>query len=345
MEPISNGWNGCVRLAVMNDASRTCWAISDGAAGNERQATALADALGLAARVVRVKLRQPWDWFAPRLMIGASAAVRDGDGRVLGPPWPDIAIGCGRRAAVVTRALREWSGGATFTVQILDPRIDTRAFDVVIAPQHDGVVGTNVIHSIGALNPVDPRWLADARTRFARFAALTSPRTAVLIGATTRAQRLDDRYFDALLERLAAQHAADGGSFLVSASRRTPASAVLKLRAAFAAYPGMFFGADRVGENPYAGFLAWADRIVVTPDSVNMISEAAATGKAVYTFAPQPIAGKLAAFHRELRASGHLRLVGDLEQKPLPPPLAETREIAELVRTHWHSRGTAHAAS
>jgi mitochondrial fission protein ELM1 len=75
-----------------------------------------------------------------------------------------------------------------------------------------------------------------------------------------------------------------------------------------------------------------------------MISEAAATGKAVYTFAPHPIAGKLAAFHGELRASGHLRLLGDLEQKPLPPPLAETREIAELVRTHWLSRGTAHAA-
>jgi uncharacterized protein len=319
----------------MSLTNPTCWAISDGAAGNERQATALAHALGVDARVVRINVRQPWDFLAPRLVIGSRSAVRDADGRALEAPWPDLAIGCGRRAALVTRALRDWSRGHTFTVQILDPRIDTRAFDVVVAPQHDGIDGANVIRSIGALNPVDPRWLAAARTRFARFAALPSPRTTVLIGATNRAQRLDRRYFDALLDRLGAQYAADGGSFLVSVSRRTPEDVARTLRAAFAAFPGAFFGHQRDGENPYAGFLAWADRIIVTPDSVNMLSEACATGKPVYTFAPQPIAGKLAAVHRELRGSGHLRMLGEAAPKPSPPPLAETREIAELVRTRW----------
>jgi mitochondrial fission protein ELM1 len=284
---------------------------------------------------VRIRVRQPWDFFAPRLTLGAMSAVRDADGRALVPPWPDIAIGCGRRAALVTRALREWSAGRTFTVQILDPRIDTRAFDVVIAPKHDGIDGANVIRSIGALNPVDTRWLADARARFARFAALPSPRTAVLIGATNRAQRLDDSYFDALLEQLGAKRVIEGGSFLVSVSRRTPEHAMLKLRAAFVAYPGVFFGGERDGENPYAGFLAWADRIVVTPDSVNMLSEACATGKPVYTFAPRLIADKFAAFHDALRASGHLRLLGETAAKPLPPPLAETPEIAGLVRARW----------
>src|SRR3982751_2217621 len=151
----------------MSDATPTCWAISDGAAGNERQATALAEALGVPMRVVRVRVRQPWDLLAPHLVIGARAAVGDADGRAFAPPWPDLAIGCGRRAALVTRALRDWSAGNTFTVQILDPRIDTSAFGVVIAPQHDGIDGANVIRSIGALNPVDRRWLADARTRFA----------------------------------------------------------------------------------------------------------------------------------------------------------------------------------
>jgi mitochondrial fission protein ELM1 len=329
----------------MSDANPTCWAISDGAAGNERQAVALAEALGGSVRIVRIRVRQPWDFFAPRVTLGAMSAVRDADGRALVPPWPDIAIGCGRRAALVTRALREWSAGCTFTVQILDPRIDTRAFDIVIAPQHDRIDGANVIRSIGAMNPVDPRWLAAAHTRFARFAALPSPRTAVLIGATNRAQRLDERYFDALLERLAAQQAAEGGSFLVSVSRRTPEDVVLKLRAAFTAFPGEFFDGDRGGENPYAGFLAWADRIVVTPDSVNMISEACATGKPVYTFAPEPIAGKLAGFHRELRGSGHLRMLGESEHRALVPALAETRGIAEIVRARWLVGRAEHAGT
>jgi mitochondrial fission protein ELM1 len=321
----------------MMNVAPTCWAVSDGAAGNARQARALADALGLATRNVEVRLRQPWDALAPRFVSGAHNAIRDAAGQPLAPPWPDIAIGCGRRAALVTRALRAWSRGRTFTVQILDPRIDTHAFDLVIAPQHDDVEGDNVIRSIGALNPVDAEWLAAGRAAFAKFAGLHAPRTAVLIGATNRAQRLDTAYFDALLERLGVWHALDGGSYLVSLSRRTPREVDARLRRAFAAYPGSYWAGPADGANPYAGLLAWADRIVVTPDSVNMISEACATGKPVYTFAPRPIAGKLAAFHDALRASGHLRVFDDVEQKLQPPPLAETREIAELVRARWQA--------
>jgi uncharacterized protein len=314
----------------------TCWAISDGAAGNERQALALARALRLAPRVLRIRLRQPWAAFAPRLTFGARSAIQDETGASLTPPWPDIAIGCGRRAALATRLLRSWSDGRTFCVQILDPRIASDVFDVVIAPQHDPVTGANVIRSIGALNPVDPSWLAEGRARFAHLAALPAPRTAILIGGTNRAQRLDAAYFDALLERAAARHASDGGSFLVSVSRRTPAALATRLRKAFAAFPGVFWRGPEDGVNPYAGLLAWADRIVVTPDSVNMLSEACATGKPVHTFVPRPIHGKLAAFHAELAASGHLRRLGDVHAKPQLPPLAETAAIAELVRARWN---------
>jgi mitochondrial fission protein ELM1 len=124
-------------------------------------------------------------------------------------------------------------------------------------------------------------------------------------------------------------------------SRRTQPDTAASLRRAFAAFPGLFWGGVDDGPNPYAGFLAWADRIVVTPDSVNMISEACATGKPVYTFAPRWISGKLALFHRELHESGHLRRLDDTSCKPQPPPLAETREIAELVRARWIARSPA----
>jgi len=322
----------------MTPITPACWAISDGAAGNERQARALADALGVSARIVRIRIRQPWDALAPRLVAGAQAAIRTDDGASLSPPWPDIAIGCGRRAALALRALRSWSAGRTFTVQILDPRIGTNAFDLVIAPQHDRVRGDNVIRSIGALNPIDARWLAAARAEHAKLGAFPSPRTVVLIGGSHRAQRLDAAYFDGLLDRLRAWQAVDAGSYLVSVSRRTPADVAARLCNAFATLPGSFWAGDGDGANPYAGYLAWADRIVVTPDSVNMISEACATGKPVYTFAPRPIAGKLAAFHTELRASGHLRLIDDATHREQPAPLAETAAIAELVRALWPMR-------
>jgi mitochondrial fission protein ELM1 len=314
------------------EGSADCWVISDGAAGNERQALALARALGASPRLLRIRVAQPWDALAPRLVAGARGAIRDQGGARPEPPWPPIAIGCGRRAALMTRALRAWSGGACFTVQILDPRVDPRLFDLVIAPRHDRVDGANVLQTLGALNEIDPDWLAAARARSAALGELPRPRTCVLVGATTRAQRLDPAYFDALLARLGARHADAGGSFLVSTSRRTPAAATARLRRHFAGFPGVFHGAGDAGDNPYPGFLAWADRIVVTPDSVNMISEACATGRPVYTFAPRPIGGKLAAFHAALRASGHLRQLGDGVATALPEPLAETAAIAELVR-------------
>ncbi len=322
--------------APMNhDAPPRCWVLSDGAAGNERQALALAQAMSLTPRVIRLHIREPWNALAPRLLPGARFAVRDDQGRPLQPPWPDLAIGCGRRAALATRALRHWSAGRCFCVQILDPRIDCAQFDLVIAPAHDGLSGANVIASIGALHGIDALWLAQGRARFPIYASLPSPRMAVLVGGSTRAQPLDLAYFNALLERLGALQAHEGGSFLVSVSRRTPPAISTHLRARFAAMPGVFWSGPADGDNPYAGLLGWAERILVTPDSVNMLSEACATGRPVYTFVHRPIRGKLAAFHAELAASGHLRHLGEVAPAVSVPPLLETREISALVRERW----------
>ena len=308
------------------------WAISDGHAGNERQALALSAALGVDARVLRIDVAAPWRWLAPRLLAGARTAIVERGGGAIAPPWPRLAIGCGRQAALMTRAVRHWSQGTCFTVQILDPRIDSAQYDVVVAPRHDHVAGGNVIETIGALHAVDDTWLATARTRFAALSALPSPRIAVLIGATNAAQTLDAAYFDALRDRLAALHARDGGSFLVSTSRRTPEAIAQRLRADFARWPGLFWSGEGDGENPYAGLLAWADRLIVTPDSTNLLSEACATGKPVSTFTTQPVRGKLGELHAALAREGHLHADVDAPPGTPPPALRETAIVAAAIR-------------
>ncbi|MCW5568622.1 MAG: mitochondrial fission ELM1 family protein, partial [Dokdonella sp.] len=80
----------------MNGASNeqmTAWAISDGAAGNALQAQVLAGALCGAAREVRIGIDAPWRWLAPRLVAGSQRAIHGED---FGPPWPTLAVGCGR---------------------------------------------------------------------------------------------------------------------------------------------------------------------------------------------------------------------------------------------------------
>jgi mitochondrial fission protein ELM1 len=314
-----------------------CWIISDGAAGNARQARALARALELSPRELTLRLRQPWDWLAPRLTWGAQHAMRDAQMGRIAPPWPELAIGCGRRAALMIRCLRDWSDGRCFTVQILDPRVPPHLFDAVLAPQHDGLAGVNVITTLGALHEVDEGWLEQGRAHFSTFADLPAPRIGVLIGGPHPAQALDDAWIADLQLRLAEWQRRQGGSFLVSTSRRTPTSCARRLREVFAAWPGHYWAGPADGENPYAGILAWADRIIVSADSVNMISEACATGRPVHTFAPAPIAGKLGRFHQALAAHGHLTPWN--EGSPAPVPLRELPEVVRKLRQFWQASG------
>jgi mitochondrial fission protein ELM1 len=308
-----------------------CWAITDHAAGNQRQALALAERMGMPVRHLVLSPRAPWSWLSPRLTLGGRLALAAPQRARFAPPWPSLAIGCGRSAALLTRLLRPLTGGACHTVQILDPRIDPAHWDTVIAPLHDGLAGPNVLTPLGSLNPVDDHWLADAREACPLLGELPRPRIGVLVGGPRAGLRIDAAYARQLVEHLLAQHRRDGGSLLVLASRRTPAAVADLMRKALRTVPGLVWSGPDDGGNPYPGVLGWADRLVVTPDSVNMLSEACATGCAVHTFAPAALPPKLARFHHALREAGLLRDVDD-PAPARPPPLRETATIAAALR-------------
>lgn len=317
------------------------WVITDGAAGNQRQALALAQALGVRARTLTLAPRPPWSWLAPRLTLGGRLAWPAATRVALAPPWPALAIGCGRDAALATRLLRHLSDGSCRSVQILDPRAPARHWDLLIAPRHDALVGSNVLRPIGSLHPVDAAWLAAARDGFAEFAALPRPRLALLLGGPRRGIALDAAWSATLVAGLRARRARDGGgSVLLCASRRTPPALVAAVSDALAGVPGVRWRGAQDGPNPYPGLLAWADRVIVSPDSVNMLSEAAATGVPVHTLVRAPLPRRLARFHAALRAGGWLADL-DADSAPPPQPLRETAAIAAEV-AHRLGLGVAH---
>lgn len=312
------------------------WIITDGAAGNERQALALAQALGVASRVLAMPLRAPWSWVAPRKLIGGRLALAARDRAQFASPWPDLAIGCGRSAALLTRLLRDLSERQCLSVQILDPRIDTRHWDAVIAPRHDGLRGASVITTLGSLNSVDDAWLASGREAYPDFALLPRPRIALLLGGPRRGVAFEDADADALATAISARVAREGGSVMTSSSRRTPPPFAQRLRQRLAHLPGSFWSGD--GANPYPGMLGWADRIVVTPDSVNMLSEAAATGVPVHTLVTMTLPEKLARFHASLRERKSLHDIDARLAHNDVPPLRETTQVAEQLRERIAAR-------
>ena len=121
-------------------------------------------------------------------------------------------------------------------------------------------------------------------------------------------------------------------SFSAIASRRTPQRWRDALAAIDAGAPGIRWRDERDGANPYAGLLAHAQRIVCTPDSVNMLSEAAATLAPVFVWSADIASGRLRLFLDALRGSGRVR---DLDAALAPfaiEPLRETARVADEVR-------------
>lgn len=311
-------------------AADAIWALSDGHAGNVRQATALADALAAQDRIDHFVLRPslPAHAFAPRRYpllrqpFGAGFAAR-----AAAPPA--LAIGCGRQAALATRLLRERGSRA---VQILDPRIDPAHWDLVIAPEHDRLRGDNVISTLGSLHPVDDAWLAQAREEFAAFGDLPQPRTALLLGGSSRHVRFDRVAFEELTAKLEVALAREGGSVLVTTSRRTPRELRDALHHRYVETPGLTWLGPEDGANPYSGLLAWADRIVCSPDSVNMVSEACATRAPVFVFDPQRARGRVRTFLDSLLQRGRIRAMDTALAPFAVEPLRETARVAEEVR-------------
>lgn len=284
--------------------------------------------LSPAARDLVLAPRTPWRWCAPRRIPGSRQAFGAEFASHLASP-PELAVGCGRQAALATRLLRERGARA---VQILDPRLDPRHWDLVVVPEHDALRGDNVITLLGSLHPVDDAWLAQARARFAALEMLPRPRTAVLLGGSSAHVRFDRMAFEVLAARLEAALVADGGSVLVTASRRTPRGLCEALRHRYVETPGLTWLGPEDGDNPYAGLLGWADRIVCSPDSVNMISEACATRAPVFVFDPGRVRGRPRGFLDALLARGRIRAMDARLQPFESEPLRETTRVAAEIR-------------
>ena len=309
------------------------WTITDGNAGNVRQAHALAAALGRPIRDWTLAPRAPWRWTAPRRLPADHVAFGRDFADALAAP-PGLAIGCGRQSALATRLLR---ARGTRVVQILDPRLDPRHWDLVVAPEHDGLDGPNVIRLLGSLHPVDEAWLAQAHAHYTALATLPRPRTSLLLGGNSGHARLDEAFLHATLDVLLRQLRQEGGSLMATTSRRTPAGFAEQLRKRLAGYESLVWTGPRDGANPYPGLLAHADRIVCTGDSVNMLSEACATAVPVHVAGIERIRGRPRRYIESLLGSGRARPLGERMDGYAVTPLRETARVAAEVERRLRS--------
>ncbi|MEQ8966200.1 MAG: mitochondrial fission ELM1 family protein [Azospirillaceae bacterium] len=317
------------------------WIVTDGKAGMESQCRGLARALGQDPVVKRVTLRPLWRLVSPYLRFALSRAAGP-PGDPIAPPWPDLVIATGRQSVAPALAVKRATRGRAVLVQIQNPHIAPGHFDLVVTPRHDALDGPNVLTTLGALHGVSPERLAEAAARHGeRLAALPRPRVAVLLGGTNRSYRLSAPVMGDFAEALSDMARREGAGLMITPSRRTGGDNMAILRARLEGLPAEIW--DGEGENPYFAYLALADHVIVTCDSVNMVSEAAATGRPVHVVGLEGGNPKFERFHAAMREAGIARpFDGGLPTWSYTPPDDMARAVAAVERL-FAARGRAAA--
>jgi hypothetical protein len=308
------------------------WIVTDGSVGMEAQGKAVAKAVGLPFSFKQVQvtgamrfLPAPVQAYLPPAFLLKHVASND----KLAPPWPRLVISIGRRSVPIAIAIKRVAGA--FGLHIQNPKVPAHLFDLIAAPAHDGYERANVVTTFGAVHGITQARLDEAAKAFRpRIAPLPAPRIAVLLGGKSQAFSFPPNHAAEFGETLATVARETGGSLMVTPSQRTGADSLARLRSAIRDVPHFVW--DGTGENPYHAFLAMADAIVVTEDSVNMVTEAAGTGKPVYVQSLPGRSKRLSRFHALMRERGATRpFEGRLESWSYAP-VNDTEAVASLIR-------------
>ena len=337
-------------------------------AGERAQVLALAAALGRPFEIKELALRGS---AALVSLVQASnlRGIRLEQSDRLVPPWPDVVISAGMRNEPVVRWIREQSGGRTRLVHIGRPWAPLSRFDLVITtPQYRLPRRPNVLHNPLTLHSMTREGLqAAAVTWQSRLADLPRPWIAVIVGGNSGPYTFGARAARRLARQASEMARGQGGSLLVTTSARTTSQAGQVL-AEHITVPRHFYPWRADDENnPYFGYLALADAIIVTADSISMLTEACATGKPVYMFdtgsgrqamrpsagsgdddndfrlsgdlyrgvmrwAPKRLSRDITLVHRSLCEAGNAVWLGEPFPDQTPPPLRDMEHAVARVR-------------
>ncbi len=312
------------------------WIVTDGSVGMEAQGIAVAEAVGLPFSLKRVRVKGAMRLLPARLQIylPPERLLRSVvSNEKLEEPWPRLVISIGRRSVPIALAVKRLAHA--FGLHIQNPKVPPQLFDLVAAPVHDNFEGPNVVTTFGAVHSVTNARLAEAAKRFAPCVdPLPHPRIAVLLGGESAAFSFPPELAATFGAKLAALARENGASLLVTPSRRTRADSLAALSAAIKDVPHLVW--DGTGDNPYFAFLALSDAIVATEDSVNMVTEAAGTGKPVYVQRLKGNSRRLARFHELMQERGATRpFEGKLENWTYAP-INDTEVVASAIRRALH---------
>ena len=314
---------------------KSCWIVTDGTTGMLKQSIAVAKSLNIEPTILQAyptpilrlfpTLAKIPTW---RLTMGRSPSWIRG-------PYPDYIISCGRRMAGLSIGLRRISKGKSKTIHIQDPGISPDYFDVLVVPSHDRIAAlqqsfSNLVISTGSLS-----WLAKKQIMAGksdmneRFGPLDSPQIVVMLGGNNKRYRVSTSIIEKLAHDIFDYARLKNARLIIVLSRRTPKKARIIFQKLDEDKKHIIWDDER--GNPYPDILSIADEIVVTSDSVNMVTEACLLGRPVFVAHWGEEQGRLAKFHGIMNDGGFTRPLSQAGEAFKPKILNQMPQIAKKI--------------
>jgi len=280
------------------------WALLSGRGGDDALVLAAADACSGELR--RFNLRYNFWRELPNSLTGASLRTVKSGG-TFSPPWPDLIIAAGRRSPPVARWIKQKSGGKAKLVHIGRPRAPLDWFDLILTTPQYGLADAPNVHRM-SLPLVSSRPVAKEKTH-----------VLAVLGGDSWSARLSDETIDqiAAISRTAAEKMQI--PLYAATSPRTTAAQAARFEAALGEDAQIHVWQKSDTDSPYADWLANAAEIVISGDSISILSDAIMTDRPVAVVpVPEPLWLRAA---EAIGGKPWLRRGGNLELFAPPPNL------------------------
>ncbi|MCX5707376.1 MAG: ELM1/GtrOC1 family putative glycosyltransferase [Candidatus Omnitrophica bacterium] len=229
---------------------------------------------------------------------------------------PDVIISCGSSLVPVNYQLSKENQAKSLV--IMRPSIfSVRRFDLVVMPSHDKpALRKNVAIIDGALNLIDDDYLRTQVRELSRDSGITIAQNTLsiglLLGGDTKDFKLEADTVKEVLAGLKEVCSRSKAVILATTSRRTPAAveAVVKSELSGCECVKLSIIANEKNYSSAVGGILGLSRIVVvSSESISMISEAVSSLKPVVVFKSKGLSGRHNMFLNNFSDKGYIRLV------------------------------------
>ena len=248
--------------------------LTEGMHGMISQVEGLAKALDIDFTHHKVELNTFWKLIPPKL-----TPISNFTFNTIEPEDFDIIISCGRKSVIPSIYLKKNSKKKVYNIHIQDPKVSLKNFDFVVAPDHDGLSGENVILSKGSIHYLTKEEITNNREYLSERLNKEKEYLTLILGGPNKYYDYHNQNLIRVFDKVKNILEKNNLQAIIIPSMRTPKK-IIELSENYFGKGNLVI--NDIDKKAYLSGLSLAKYIVVTCDSTSMISEAALTRKPIY---------------------------------------------------------------